>query len=278
MPEQSEKYTQIENDILDRLFSWHLTPNQWQVITYIIRMTKGFHKEMEYITNQKISDETQLGNTVVCRVLKDLETMQIVTRKGKILGIQNDVSKWQKLAILSRKVSRIANNSSDDQKLAGLLTSEAETTQKLAISSTSEKLAISSTSVSNPANFSGSLSPTPPITGIKETIQKKTTNLTPLPDFLKKETWAAFEEMRKKIRAPLTETAKVLIFKDLERIRSQTGDDPNEVLEQSIMRGWRGVFPVKRGGYGNNQKNNNGHSRSAGQGDSVEELERFARS
>jgi len=53
-------------------------------------------------------------------------------------------------------------------------------------------------------------------------------------------------EMRKKIKATPTDKAKDLIIKALEKLRAE-GNDPNEVLEQSIMNNYTGVFPIKDG-------------------------------
>ncbi len=64
-----------------------------------------------------------------------------------------------------------------------------------------------------------------------------------LPNWINPETWTAFMEIRKAKKAPGTEHAKTLLFKALERMKI-AGDDPNEVLEQSIMNGWKGVFPL----------------------------------
>lgn len=62
--------------------------------------------------------------------------------------------------------------------------------------------------------------------------------------------WLAFVEMRKKMRKPLTERAGELIRNKLRQLQ-QAGEDPIEVLEQSTMNSWAGVFSVKeRGGNG----------------------------
>jgi len=62
-----------------------------------------------------------------------------------------------------------------------------------------------------------------------------------VPDEIRPEVWDAYEEMRKKIRKPMTVYAKKLIIKKLLTM----SDDPNEVLEQSIMNAWQGVFPLR---------------------------------
>lgn len=65
-----------------------------------------------------------------------------------------------------------------------------------------------------------------------------------LPDWLDKNLWADFKEMRKKLRRPMTLKAEELIVRKLDKLRA-AGDDPREVLEQSIERSWQGVFPVR---------------------------------
>jgi hypothetical protein len=62
-----------------------------------------------------------------------------------------------------------------------------------------------------------------------------------LPEDIKPDIWAGFEEMRRGIKAPLTHKARLLILSELEKI----GGDKNAILEQSISRSWRGVFPLR---------------------------------
>ena len=68
-----------------------------------------------------------------------------------------------------------------------------------------------------------------------------------LPDWINKNIWDSFLEMRKGLRAIPTENAKALLIKELEKLKL-AGDDPNEVLNQSIMNNYKGVFPLKKGG------------------------------
>jgi|SRR6516164_2474644 hypothetical protein len=65
----------------------------------------------------------------------------------------------------------------------------------------------------------------------------------PLPRYINPEVWQAFCEMRKKMgkSRPFTEFAAVLILKKLGELKDN-GFDPNACLEQSIERGWAGVF------------------------------------
>lgn len=65
-----------------------------------------------------------------------------------------------------------------------------------------------------------------------------------VPAWINKQTWKDFEEMRQKIRAPLTDRARKGIVDELAKIRD-AGGDPEPVLVQSISNAWRGVFPLK---------------------------------
>lgn len=67
-----------------------------------------------------------------------------------------------------------------------------------------------------------------------------------LPDFIKRETWDAYIDMRRKQKKPATDYALRKVLDKLGKMRTE-GQDPNEVLDQSIMNGWAGVFPVKEG-------------------------------
>jgi hypothetical protein len=82
------------------------------------------------------------------------------------------------------------------------------------------------------------------VVGVDEEKQKVAT----LPDWLPVEPWEAFVEMRKKIKAPLTEYAKKQCFKQLEMLRTR-GHPPELVLNQSVMKGWRGVFELSNGNH-----------------------------
>ena len=67
----------------------------------------------------------------------------------------------------------------------------------------------------------------------------------PLPPWLDADLWAAWRAERKARRKPLTDRAEALQVRELERLREQ-GQDPRAVVEQSIARGWTGLFPVHK--------------------------------
>ena len=90
---------------------------------------------------------------------------------------------------------------------------------------------------------------------IKEGTKERTTpKASPssflLPSWINKDAWSGFEEMRKKIRAPLTDRARNGIVKELQAM-CPAGDDGAAILDQSTRNSWRGVFPLKNSTNGN---------------------------
>jgi uncharacterized protein YdaU (DUF1376 family) len=70
-----------------------------------------------------------------------------------------------------------------------------------------------------------------------------------LPEWIPTESWDGYVEMRKKIRAPLTDRAARLALAELEKLKNQ-GYSPRGVLDQSVLNDWRGLFPIKANGNG----------------------------
>lgn len=87
-------------------------------------------------------------------------------------------------------------------------------------------------------------------TGHKKRIKKnekevKEEETIEIPDWIDAQTFFDFIASRKTMKAPLTAIAAKRIIKSLEKYRDELGHDPNEVLDQSIGQGWKGVFPLK---------------------------------
>lgn len=65
-----------------------------------------------------------------------------------------------------------------------------------------------------------------------------------LPSHIPGEQWAAYVEMRAKIRKPMTAYAMRLAVKELDALAAD-GWPPGAVLDQSTMNDWQGLFPLK---------------------------------
>lgn len=67
-----------------------------------------------------------------------------------------------------------------------------------------------------------------------------------LPKWVPLPEWAAFLEMRQAMKRPVTSTAVGLTIRKLERLKGE-GYAPADVLNQSVMNGWLGLFEIKTG-------------------------------
>jgi hypothetical protein len=67
-----------------------------------------------------------------------------------------------------------------------------------------------------------------------------------IPTWLSREAWNEWCSFRKAGRAPWTPRARSLSIAALEKLRAE-GHDPRAVIDQSILNGWRGLFPVRGG-------------------------------
>lgn len=75
-------------------------------------------------------------------------------------------------------------------------------------------------------------------------VNVKESNIDTLPDWIPKDLWADFLAMRKSLGKPATKRAKVLILKKLENWQLE-GQDVTKIIEQSILKSWQDVFPLK---------------------------------
>lgn len=66
-----------------------------------------------------------------------------------------------------------------------------------------------------------------------------------VPDWVPKEAWDAFVEMRKKLGA-FTDYAKKLQVAELKRIIEESGGEAEEIINQSIRNSWKGLYPVQK--------------------------------
>ena len=191
----------------------------------ILRKTYGWHKKEDHIGLGQFSEMTGLTRQHALRAIKKLEAKHViaVTKNGNS-GVNSykfikDFDKWR---LLPKKDTLLPN-------LVGGVTK----------------------------NGVGVL---PKMVHTKENT-KENTKERPfiLPEYIPKETWAAYMAVRVKKRAAKTTYALTLIIKELEKINKDYGQAPLEVLNKSIKNGWTDVYPLK-------EPMNNGQSRNEPEG------------
>jgi phage replication O-like protein O len=229
-PQAENGHTDIANDIIDRLCSYRLSGEEWQILLVVLRKTYGWHKKQDCISLSQFVNMTGIARSSVVRAIAKLVTKRLllsyknVTTNVNVFEFNKDYDTWgvvTKRLLSYKKVTEVVT-----KKYPKVVTKLSHTKEK------------------------------------KETIQKKTTAFI-LPPDIEQDTWDAFIEMRKTMKAPLTEHAKELIITKLNVI----GQDKNKVLNQSIENGWKGIFPLKNEIGGNNGHNKINRTISKGEDD-----------
>jgi hypothetical protein len=102
------------------------------------------------------------------------------------------------------------------------------------------------------------------ITSTRERAKRAPDAQVDLPEWVPADAWAAWLEVRRKLRAPNTARALELAISSLDQLRTN-GHHPREVLEQSTARGWRGLFPIKSPQPGSQQHDHDPFARRRGE-------------
>lgn len=70
------------------------------------------------------------------------------------------------------------------------------------------------------------------------------------PNWLDMEAWSEYKQHRCEIRKPLTPLAEKKAINKLAEIVDQCQASQQQVIDQTIMNGWVGLFPVRSNNYG----------------------------
>ena len=219
-PQTEDGYTAVANEIMEALIAADLSGQEFRIALLIIRKTYGFKKKEDSVSLSQMKEATGMHHVRCSQVVNRLQLMKILTVTENINGIgkkysfNKDFESWD---TVKKNFNRKGFTSRTVKVLRNRPLKKNESTKE---------------------------------TLTKENIQKKPP-IVPQPDFVRKETWDAYVDHRKKIKKPLTDQAAKLIIKKLDEFR-MSGQDPGKILEQSIVNGWTGIFELKSGGANGN--------------------------
>ena len=247
-PQVENGRTEFANELMDVICRTYFSPAESKIFNAIARKTYGYHKKIDRIAYTQFEEMTELSKWHISPTIQRLKDRNMITVTGtgytRYYGIQKDYDKWlmnPKLLPKSVTKKKLLPKSGviQNQTVADLLPKSITNKNDEIVTDLGEIVTDLSGQVvteiggnkSNKAIYKSNIGKT----------DKK--NITVLPDWINPETWEAFIKMRKKIKKEPTEEAIVLLIKKLERLKN-SGNDPNDVLEQSIMNSWQGVFPL----------------------------------
>jgi phage replication O-like protein O len=207
-------YTAIANAIMEALYKADLSGQEFRLTLLVLRKTYGFHKLEDAISLSQMCLETGMHHIRCSQVITRLQLMKIVTVTENINGIgkkykfNKDFETWDTVKENINPIRKVKSTVNVLRKTP---------LQKTA--STKERL--------------------------QKKDYKRDLGDFLLPDWIPKESWDGFVDMRKEIKKSLTGRAVKLAINRLEELKAK-GHDPGKVLDQSTYSKWQGLFEIKQ--------------------------------
>jgi len=220
-PQKENGHIDIANEIADKLCSYRLSGQEWQIIWVVLRKTWGWltdpndknspKKKTDYIALSQMELMTGIDRRKCHYILKKLINkgvlIKTVTQKGDKgiirYGFQKDYDKWK---VSPKKVTVTQKGDGvSPKKVTKLSPKKAHTKEK------------------------------------KETNTKDRFDY---PDWLDLQLWKEYKKMRIRIKKPLTDYAEKLALKKLTNM-NYSDKDKLRVIKQTIFHSWQGFFPLK---------------------------------
>lgn len=105
-PQLENGYTSIANEIMEALPRIRIPPEARRVLDVIIRKTYGFRKKKDRISLSQFAMATGIPTSKICRALKRLSGMNMITIEGEyngnIYSINKDYTTWNDGWVLPR--------------------------------------------------------------------------------------------------------------------------------------------------------------------------------
>ena len=229
-PQPTDAHLRVAHSINEAIMMRDFSKRQRKILDLILRLSWGCNKGIALIPRQRDFQTVGIGEGHIKAELTWLSQSHVIVIDGDTYSFNKDFDQWQVSRVrpfIPEKLTELVRYNLNGH--------HPELTER--VSSNLPKQEVSTYRNSKPV--------TPELASSKETLKKVLKkDIYIIPEWINKETWEAFLEMRKKKKAVPTEKAIELLIKELEKLKTG-GDDPNEVLNQSIMRNYTGVFPVK---------------------------------
>jgi phage replication O-like protein O len=220
-PQAENGHIDIANEIIEALAGIRISGEEMQCLWVIFRKTYGWKKKFDWIALSQFERMTGIKRPNIVRALSKLIDKNIVIKKDNSFNVSYGFQKdYKKWKPLSKKITVIKKDKAIIKKDKKSLSKKIHT---------------------------------------KDNSTKDTFTKEPIvfPDWFPLKEWEDFVDMRNKIKAPLTDKAVELAISKLLKFKD-AGDNPAEVLNESIMNSYKGLFPLKKGKGGSNSGKHTG--------------------
>lgn len=257
-PQVEDGHIKIACELGEALARVNLSAYESRVLWCIFRKTYGWNKKSDRISYSQFEEVTHIDRRNIGRTIKILLVRQMITCQGDgqqlEYAIQKDYELWKDVGQppLSKETTKPLSN----QTILPLGSTIVPLDNGEPLSLRDELLSLRDELLSK--ETTKPLSNQTTTKAIKHITKAYNKSIYVIPEWINKDTWEAFLEMRRSIKQPPTDYAIRLIVKKLEGYKSD-GDDPNEVLNQSIINSWKGVFSLR-----GNVREDTGHLNAGG--------------
>lgn len=242
-PQLEDGYTRVANELLEAIISAPFSKRQYAVVLAVIRKTYGYNKKSDALSMWEIASMTGIDRANVSRTVAELVEMRVLERKaeGRLshgqhvpeIGINKQHKEWMTDAKTAQVTDANLAPVSEQHRCQNGTGTDAKTTSVTDANlaqGTDAKMAHNKRQLPKDKKDNKRHIPTTPKND--------------LPEWLNPTDWEDFKQHRKKIGNPLTDVAETRAINALEKMRAE-GQDPAKVIDQSIVQGWKGLFPVK---------------------------------
>jgi phage replication O-like protein O len=232
MPQTENCFTQIANELIEQFARIRIPGEAMQVFWVMLRKIYGFHKKSDPIALSQIVAATGLSKVAVCKAIKKLIELNLITKKGNKIAAEYAINKhfdtWKPLpkkVTLPKKVMAVTQKG--NLPLPKKYTTK-ETITKETITKERKK--------EYPAkNCDASVKTAKSVNNVEIPDKLNT------PEFLA--AWEEWQTYRKQKRQTLT---AFTIKKQLEFLSSIGVQDAVISINESIKNGYTGLFKVKQ--------------------------------
>jgi len=254
--------TPVANLLLEAVAIADLNGTEKGLILYLWRQTYGWIVEGKRLQETTLSQDAlgaafSVAPHTIYTALKSLTQKNIVIRKdlgqgkGYRYRMNTNISTWNSHSIdleVLKKVSGVYAPIKGSQFSIPSMETYTPAEDKSKTPSVDEAKKEGDISKGLPPTKTSGVPPTKTYspTLLKEILNKDNKYIVPETLKINLTTWNDFLEMRKKMKSPPTQNAQKLLVMELVKLQ-ENGNEPNKVLEQSIMNNWKGVFALKPG-------------------------------
>ena len=236
MPQTENCFTQIANELIEQFARIRIPGEAMQVFWVMLRKIYGFHKKSDPIALSQIVAATGLSKVAVCKAIKKLIELNLITKKGNKIAAEYAINKhfdtWNPLpkkVTLPKKVKDITQKGNPPLP-------KKDTTKETITKERKKEYPAKNCDAS--------------VKTEKSKNEVKIPDKLNTPEFLA--AWEEWQLYRKQKRQTLT---PVSIKRQLEFLASIGVQDAVISINESIKNGYTGLFPVKQAA---RNKNNSG--------------------